>query len=85
MYNSLRPSEGNGRGQMVDRAASNAAVWKSHQSVARWVATTDERERGRAWPRRLMAELLPFREEEAFTFVDLGAGTGAAARAVLDR
>ncbi len=32
-----------------------------------------------------MADLLPFAVDEAFTFVDLGAGTGAATRAVLDR
>ena len=31
-----------------------------------------------------MAELLPFGPGEPFTFVDLGAGTGAAARTVLD-
>ncbi|MDA8044111.1 MAG: class I SAM-dependent methyltransferase [Actinomycetota bacterium] len=70
---------------MVDSAESNAAVWKSEASVAQWVATEEERERARAWPRRLLAELLPFAETEEFTFVDLGAGTGAAARAVLDR
>lgn len=70
---------------MVDSADSNAAVWKSDASVAQWVATEEERERARAWPRRLLAELLPFGEQEEFTFVDLGAGTGAAARAVLDR
>ncbi len=70
---------------MVDSSESNAAVWKSDASVAQWVATADERERSRVRPRRLMAELLPFAEEESFTFVDLGAGTGAASRAVLDR
>jgi tRNA (cmo5U34)-methyltransferase len=70
---------------MVDSAQSNAAVWKSDASVAQWVATEEERERARTWPRRLMAELLPFGEQEEFTFVDLGAGTGAGARAVLDR
>ena len=70
---------------MVDSADSNAAVWKSDASVAQWVATEDERERARTWPRRLLAELLPFGEHEEFTFVDLGAGTGAASRAVLDR
>ena len=32
-----------------------------------------------------MAELLPFGPEESFTFIDLGAGTGAAARTILDR
>jgi ubiquinone/menaquinone biosynthesis C-methylase UbiE len=31
-----------------------------------------------------MAELLPFDVDQEFTFVDLGAGTGAAARVVLD-
>lgn len=70
---------------MVDSAQSNAAVWKSHENVAQWVATADERERSRTLSRRLMAELLPFAGDEEFTFVDLGAGTGAAARAVLDR
>lgn len=70
---------------MVDSVESNAAVWKSEAHVAQWVATADERERGRAWARRMLSDLLPFDEADAFTFVDLGAGTGAAARAVLDR
>lgn len=70
---------------MVDHRDSNAAVWKSDETVAQWVATADERERSRVWPRRVLAELLPFAEPDRFTFVDLGAGTGAAARAVLDR
>ena len=70
---------------MPDSAESNAAVWKSDASVAQWVATAEERERGRVWARHLLAELLPFTEDDQFTFVDLGAGTGAAARAVLDR
>ncbi len=70
---------------MADSAESNAAVWKSDASVAQWVATEEERERARAQPRRLLAELLPFAENQQFAFVDLGAGTGAAARAVLDR
>lgn len=72
-------------GMSGDSAEANAAVWKSDSAVAQWVATTGERERRRGWPRRLMAELLPFGPDEEFTFVDLGAGTGAAARAVLDR
>lgn len=70
---------------MSDSAESNAAVWKSDAAVAQWVATADERERRRSWPRRLMAELLPFGADDGFEFVDLGAGTGAAARTVLDR
>ncbi|MCU4185135.1 class I SAM-dependent methyltransferase [Acidiferrimicrobium sp. IK] len=70
---------------MADSAESNAAVWKSDAGIVQWVATAEERERGRVWPRRLLAELLPFSEADAFEFVDLGAGTGAAARAVLDR
>jgi tRNA (cmo5U34)-methyltransferase len=68
-----------------DSAAANAAVWHSAEAISQWVATAEERERRRAFPRRLMAELLPFAEDEAFTFVDLGAGTGAASQAVLSR
>lgn len=64
---------------------ANAAVWKSDSAVAQWVASADERERRRGWSRRLMAELLAFGDDDEFSFVDLGAGTGAAARAVLDR
>lgn len=69
---------------MTPDADTNAAIWKSESNVARWVADEDQRERRRLAPRRMMAELLPFSEDEEFTFVDLGAGTGAAARAVLD-
>lgn len=69
---------------MTDSAATNDAVWKSEAHVAAWAATAAERERGREAARRLVAELLPFDEGDAFLFVDLGAGTGAAARAVLD-
>ncbi|MDA8314458.1 MAG: class I SAM-dependent methyltransferase [Actinomycetota bacterium] len=64
---------------------TNDDVWKSDEMVAQWVAGAAERERRRAGQRRLMAELLPFDDDEAFTFVDLGAGTGAATKVVLDR
>lgn len=70
---------------MTDEVDTNAAIWKSDRGIDYWKATAEERERKRAEQRRLMAGLLPFGEDEAFTFVDLGAGTGAAARAVLDR
>lgn len=70
---------------MPDHPDSNEDVWKSDQMVARWVADTSERERRRTEQRSLMAELLPFADDEPFTFVDLGAGTGAATQAVLER
>ncbi len=70
---------------MPDTPDTNAAIWKSDQGVSYWRSTADDRERRRAGQRELVAALLPFREDEAFTFVDLGAGTGAAARTVLDR
>ncbi len=69
----------------IDRTDTNAAIWKSDQGISYWVATAEDRERRRGEQRRLMADLLPFADDEPFTFVDLGAGTGAAARAVLDR
>jgi tRNA (cmo5U34)-methyltransferase len=64
---------------------TNSEIWKSDRVIADWVATSEDRERTRTDQRRLMADLLPFGDDEAFTFVDLGAGTGAAARAILDR
>ena len=69
---------------MPDSTDTNEAIWKSDQGISYWVSTAEDRERRRADQRRLMAELLPFADDERFTFVDLGAGTGAAARAVLD-
>ncbi|HTW97555.1 MAG TPA: class I SAM-dependent methyltransferase, partial [Acidimicrobiales bacterium] len=63
----------------------NDAVWLCEQTVSQWVAGSEERERRRGEQRRLVAELLPFDDAAHFSFVDLGAGTGTAARAVLDR
>jgi len=63
---------------------SNAAIWKTDIGVNFWKSTENDRERRRAGHRELMAELLPFAAGEPFTFVDLGAGTGAAARTILD-
>src|ERR1700742_679257 len=63
---------------------TNAAVWKSDIGVSCW-KSREGGQPGRDAERRLMMpELLPFAADEAFTFVDLGAGTGAAARTVLD-
>jgi tRNA (cmo5U34)-methyltransferase len=69
---------------MPDSEDTNAAVWKSDIGVTFWKSTQEEREQRRAGHRTLMAELLPFAADEPFTFVDLGAGTGAASRVVLD-
>ena len=65
---------------MPDTEDTNAAVWKSDIGVSFWKSTQADRERRRAGQRTLLAELLPFAADEPFTFVDLGAGTGAAAR-----
>jgi tRNA (cmo5U34)-methyltransferase len=62
---------------------TNAAIWQSEEIVQTWVAEAAEHERKRAAQRQFMAALLPFGEQDAFTFLDLGAGTGAASRAIL--
>ena len=62
----------------------NAAIWRSEEMVRTWAAEAGSRERADAVPRRFMAALLPFAEQDAFTFLDLGAGTGAASRAILE-
>ena len=68
---------------MQDSADTNAAIWQSETIVANWAAEEAKRERRRVAQRRLMALLLPFGEQDEFTFLDLGAGTGAASRAIL--
>jgi SAM-dependent methyltransferase len=62
---------------------TNADIWKSEEGVQFWTAKSEEREQKRAAQRLLMGELLPFDEQDTFTFLDLGAGTGAAARGIL--
>jgi tRNA (cmo5U34)-methyltransferase len=69
---------------MPDTDDTNAAFWKSDLGAAYWKTTQPDRERRRAGHRELMAELLPFGPDDPFTFLDLGAGTGAAARTILD-
>ncbi|HEY8319256.1 MAG TPA: class I SAM-dependent methyltransferase [Amnibacterium sp.] len=63
----------------------DAASWRSDEGIAAWLSTSGDREARRVHQRRLMAELLGFADDDPFVVVDLGAGTGAAARAVLDR
>jgi tRNA (cmo5U34)-methyltransferase len=63
---------------------SNAAIWQSAEVVQNWSAETEARERNRVAHRQFMVRLLPFDPAQPFTFLDLGAGTGAASRAILD-
>lgn len=69
---------------MPESKDTNAEIWKSDIGVNFWKSTENDRERRRAGHRTLMAQLLPFADEQPFTVVDLGAGTGAAARTILD-
>src|SRR5919202_1192654 len=68
---------------MADQADTNAALWKSEEVARMFAAQAEQRERERADQLQLVARLLPFQPDDSFTFLDLGAGTGAAARAVL--
>jgi tRNA (cmo5U34)-methyltransferase len=67
----------------VDQADTNAAIWKSEEVVRSFAAQAEQRERERHEQFVLMARLLPFTRQDAFTFLDLGAGTGAVSRVVL--
>ena len=62
---------------------TNAAIWKSDEAVRSYAAQAEQRERERHAQLLLLARLLPFDHDDAFTFVDLGAGTGAASRVIL--
>ncbi len=60
---------------------TNAAIWQSDEIAAAWAAEAAARERNHAAQWRFMADLLPFGDRQAFTFLDLGAGTGNSSRA----
>src|SRR5215813_4140262 len=64
---------------------TNRAIWQSEEIVTHWASEAANRERNHVPQQRFMAELLPFGDQDAFTFVDLGAGAGALSRAILDR
>jgi tRNA (cmo5U34)-methyltransferase len=68
---------------MADPGDTNAAIWKSEEVARSFAALSAQRERERGEQLAFVARLLPFSTDEAFTFVDLGAGTGAASRAIL--
>ena len=68
---------------MRDPADTNAAIWKSAEVAKTFAATAEQRERERREQLLLVARLLPFKRNDSFAFLDLGAGTGAASRAVL--
>ena len=63
---------------------NNAAIWQSDQGVADYVSKQEAREQKRRAQWLLMGQILPYGDDEAFTFLDIGAGTGPAARAILD-
>jgi tRNA (cmo5U34)-methyltransferase len=63
---------------------TNADIWKSEAVARSFAEQAEQRERQRRDQLQLLARLLPFTSDDTFTFVDLGAGTGAASRAILD-
>src|SRR5581483_593008 len=69
---------------MAQEMDTNEEIWKSEERIKRWASEAGVREKKRAAQLELIAALLPFDQQEAFTLVDFGAGTGMAARAILD-
>jgi tRNA (cmo5U34)-methyltransferase len=63
---------------------TNAEIWKSAEIARTFAAQSGEREGRRREQLTLMARLLPFGPDDELTFMDLGAGTGAASRAFLE-
>jgi tRNA (cmo5U34)-methyltransferase len=68
---------------MPDESDTNAVLWKSEEVARAFAAQAEQRDAARREQLTLVARLLPFARNDAFTFLDLGAGTGAASRAVL--
>jgi tRNA (cmo5U34)-methyltransferase len=69
---------------MGDPADTNAAIWHSAEAVQAWAAEAGRQERRRKAHRQFLASLLPFAARDAFAFLDLGAGTGAGSRTLLE-
>jgi tRNA (cmo5U34)-methyltransferase len=69
---------------MADQTDTNADIWKSEEVARSFAAESQQRERERRDQLVLVARLLPFGPDDAFTFLDLGAGTGAASRVILN-
>ena len=67
-----------------EQSDTNAAIWKSADVAKGFAELSQQRERQRAEQLTLVARLLGFEPRASFSVLDLGAGTGAAARAVLD-
>lgn len=68
---------------MAQYSDSNERIWKDAGAMARWFEGMDKRERRRADQFALLARLLPFSEDDAFAFLDLGAGAGSSTRTIL--
>ena len=69
---------------MAEQTDTNADIWKSEEVARNFAAQSEQRERERREQSILLARLLPFTADDAFTFLDLGAGTGAASRVLLE-
>lgn len=68
---------------MAHQADTNAAIWKSEEVARTFAVESQQREQRRREQLTLLGLLLPFKADDEFTFLDLGAGTGAASRALL--
>ncbi len=68
---------------MEPQQDTNAAIWRSPETIRARQAALERRHSKHAAQWQLLGELLPFGPEDAFTFADLGAGTGSAAQVVL--
>ena len=69
---------------MDEPTVRSAGIWHSEEFIQLWIDKADGPVSRHESQFRLMGELLPFDSHDAFTFMDLGAGTGAAARGILD-
>jgi hypothetical protein len=64
---------------MAEHRGSNEPSRKSQAALRRWFDGTDRLDRRRADPFAFLARRLPCAEEDAFTFLELGAGAGSSA------
>lgn len=69
----------------VEHARTTPHEWASPEYVRWWAERTDREEERRRPRFELLADVLPFEEDDEFTFCDLGAGYGALTAVLLER
>ena len=63
----------------------NPHDWDSPDYVSNWAKGQDQKEANREKAFSMMADIIPYKKDQAITILDLGAGYGALSKFLLER